>query len=239
MKKFLLPALFAPLIGFSQKLENLIAVTQGEKIIITYDISSSHPGDRYDIALYASSNNFSSPLQQVRGDVGRGQPEGKGKRIEWDAKSELGSYKGELSFEVRAEVIAALELKHEIISAKRGKSVQLDWRGGSKNQDVKIELLKEGAAQGVVGTVENNGTYNWTIASSEKTGSGFQLRFVNGKEIVTTQPFSIKHKIPMLVKVLPLVAVGVIVALSGGSKGTTDTTTKDSNLEAPPDMGLN
>lgn len=239
MKKLLLLALLSPLATFSQKLENLKAIPQGEKIIVTYDISSDFPGDKYDIALYASSNNFSSPLQRVTGDVGRGQAEGKGKRIEWDAKNELGNYKGELSFEVRAEVIAAFALKHEVISAKRGKSIQLDWRGGAKNQDVKIELLKEGVVQGVVGTVSNNGTYNWAIASSEKTGVGYQLRFVNGKEIVTTQPFSIKHKIPMVVKVLPLVAVGIIVALSGGSKPSNDATTKDSSLEPPPDMGLN
>ena len=220
-------------------MDTVPTIPQGEKIIVTYDISSDFPGDKYDITLYASSNDFSSPLQRVTGDVGGGQAEGKGKRIEWDAKSELGNYKGELSFEVRAEVIAAFALKHEVISAKRGKSVQLDWRGGSKNQEVKIELLKEGAVQGVVGTVGNKGTYNWTITSSEKTGAGFQLRFVNGKETVTTQPFSIKHKIPLVVKVLPFVAVGVIVALAGGSKSSADTTTKDSSLDAPPDMGLN
>lgn len=238
MKKLLLLALLAPLATFSQKLENLKAVPEGAKIIITYDISSDFPGDKYDIALYASSNNFSSPLQRVTGDVGNGQTGGKARRIEWDAKNELGNYKGELSFEVRAEVIAAFALKHEIISAKRGKSVQLDWRGGTKSQDVKIELLKEGVVQSVVGTVGNKGTHSWAIASSEKTGAGYQLRFVNGKETITTQSFSIKHKIPMLLKVLPFVAVGVIVALAGGSKSSTDTPASTS-LEAPPDMGLN
>ena len=179
---------------------------QGEKIVITYDISADFAGDKFDISLYASSNNFSSPLQQVRGDVGKGQADGKSKRIEWDAKNELGNFKGELSFEVRAEVIAAFMLRNEIKSAKRGKSVQLDWRGGAKNQDVKIELLKAGVSQGVVGTVTNNGTYQWNVAANEKTGSGYQLRFINGKEAVTTQSFSIKHKIPTLLKILPLVA---------------------------------
>lgn len=237
MKKLLCLAFLAPLAAFSQKLENLKAIPQGEKIVITYDISSDFPGDKYDITLYASSNNFSSPLQRVTGDVGGGQAEGKGKRIEWDAKNELGNYKGDLSFEVRAEVIAAFALKHEIISAKRGKSVQLDWRGGSKNQDVKIELLKEGAVQGEVGTVSNKGTYNWAIASSEKTGAGYQLRLVNGKEIVTTMRFSIQHKVPTLVKVLPLVVIGAIVAALGG--GSKPGAAKDSSLPTPPDLGLN
>ena len=67
MKKFLrLALLLTPLGGFSQKLENLQAVPQGEKIIITYDISADFAGDKFDISLYASSNNFSSPLQQVQ-----------------------------------------------------------------------------------------------------------------------------------------------------------------------------
>ena len=236
MKKLLLLVLLAPLALFSQKIENQKAFAQGEKIIITYDISGL-AGDKYDIALYASANNFSSPLQRVTGDVGNGQAEGNGKRIEWDAKAELGNYKGELSFEVRAEVIAALAMKNQIASAKRGKSVQVYWRGGTKNQDVKIELLKGGVSQGVMGTVANSGTYQWAISSSEKTGSGYQLRLVNGKEMVTTVPFSIKPKVPMLVKILPLVAIGAIVATLGG--GSKPGQVKDTPLPTPPDLGLN
>ncbi len=227
-----LGCILLPLITFSQKLENLKAVVQGEKIIVSYDISQGYDGDKFDISLYASHNNFTSSLQRVNGDVGRGLTPGKDKKIEVDAKNEIGNYKGELSFEVRAEVIAAFALTNNVSSAKRGKSIALAWRGGVKNQDVKIELLRAGVSQGAVGTVGNNGIYQWLVLSNHKTGTDYQLRLVNGKETVTTGRFAIKHKVPTLLKVLPLVAVAAVVGLVGGSPA------KDSKLPLPPDLGL-
>ena len=234
MKGILLLALSFPLLAFSQKLENLKAIVQGEKIIVTYDLSQGYAGDKFDILLYASHNNFSSPLQRVNGDVGRGLTPGKGKTIEVDARNEIGNYKGELSFEVRAEVIAAFALTNNISSAKRGKSIALAWRGGMKNQDVKIELLRAGVSQGAVGTAGNNGMYQWLVPSNHKTGTDYQLRLVNGKETVTTGRFAIKHKVPTLLKVLPLVAVATVVGLVGGSKPGP----AKANLPLPPDLGL-
>ena len=233
-----LGCILLPLLTFSQKLENLKAVVQGEKIIVSYDISQGYDGDKFDISLYASHNNFTSPLQRVNGDVGRGLTPGKEKKIEVDAKNEIGNYKGELSFEVRAEVIAAFALTNNISSAKRGKTVSLAWRGGAKSQDVKIELLKAGVAEGAVGTVANNGTYQWSLPSKQKTGTDYQLRLVNGKETVMTGRFAIKHKVPTLLKALPLVVVAAVVGLVGGSKPGTGPA-KDSNLPIPPDLGLN
>lgn len=230
-----LGCILLPLITFSQKLENLKAVVQGEKIIVSYDISQGYDGDKFDISLYASHNNFTSPLQRVNGDVGRGLTPGKEKKIEVDAKNEIGNYKGELSFEVRAEVIAAFALTNNISSAKRGKSVSLNWRGGSKNQDVKIELLKVGTAEVIAASVANNGAYEWTIPAKQKPGKDYQVRLVNGRETVTTDIFAIKHKVPTLLKVLPLVVVAAVVGLVGGSKPGP---AKDSKLPLPPDLGL-
>ena len=141
MKKLFLLGLLMPLAGVCQKIENLKAVSEGNKIIITYDISGGVTGDSYEVSLYASHNNYSSPLKLTSGEIGKGVTEGRGKRIEWEAKAELGDYKGELSFEVRAEVIAAFALLNKVISAKRGKTVPVSWRGGNKNREVKIELL--------------------------------------------------------------------------------------------------
>ncbi|MBI1769597.1 MAG: hypothetical protein HYR67_14610 [Bacteroidetes bacterium] len=231
--------LFGSLAGQAQKLENLKAIAQGEKIIITYDLSETFAGDRCDIQLYSSHNNFSMPLQHVSGDIGRGLPAGKGKRIEWEAKIELGNYQGELSFEVRAEVIGLLTFKNGITNAKRGKTVSIVWRGGSKNENVKVELLKDGVLQSGVATTTNIGNYQWNVPLKQKTGGGYQIRLVNGKEMITTDFFSVRHKIPTLLKILPAVAAGVVVGLLSGSKGSSGTPTKSSDLASPPDLGLN
>ncbi len=126
-----------------------------------------------------------------------------------------------------------------ISAAKRGKSVPLAWRGGVKDQNVKIELLHAGISQGAVGTADNNGSYQWTVPSKQKTGVDYQLRLVNGKEVITTGPFVIKPKFPMLVKVIPIVAVVAVVGLAGGSKSSPGSPTKGNVLATPPDLGLN
>ena len=222
--------------GFSQKLENLNAIAQGDRIVITYDINGTLAGDKCDVQIYSSHNNFSTPLQRISGDVGNGLSPGTGKKIEWEAKAELGNYKGDLSFEIRAEVKAVLAFTDAISNTKRGKSLTLAWRGGAKNQEVKMELLKAGVIQGSVATTNNNGNYQWTVPAKQRTGGGYQIRLVNGTEVITTGSFSIKHKIPTFLKILPLMAAGAAVVLLGGSGGPGK---KTSNLAEPPDLGLN
>ena len=143
MKRIAFLLLIAPSLTFSQKIGSLKAAAQGDKIIITYDLTGGVSGDKYNISIFASFNNFSSPLHRVTGDVGKGIIEGTGKRIEWESKTELGNFKGQLSFEVQAEVIPAFTLQTKTTSFKRGKTQSIQWRGGDPNQNVKIELFIE------------------------------------------------------------------------------------------------
>ena len=142
MKKFLLIALIVPFLSTAQKIDNLKAVLNGDEIIITYDLTSTNAVDKFDVSIYSTHNNFSVQLQQLSGDVGRNIGVGTGKKIIWYAKNELGNFKGEISFEIRAEVLAGLIQTNQFASAKRGKSIPITWSGGSASQDVKIELIK-------------------------------------------------------------------------------------------------
>lgn len=236
MKNLVFLLLMAPLATFAQKVENIKAVAQGGKIIITYDINEAITGDRYDVQVYASHNNFSIPLQRVRGDVGNKLLPGIAKRIEWDAKDELRNFKGELTFEIWADVVGVFVLKEPVANTKRGKPLSLAWRGGVKNQDVKVELLKAGVVQSTLATVNNSGTYQWLVPKKQKTGKDYQLRLVNGKEEIKTELFAIKPKIPLVVKILPVVAVGAVLALSSGGGGSGGSSS--SKLPGPPDLGL-
>jgi len=220
MRKLFLLGLLLPLAGVCQKIENLEVVTAGNKIIVTYNISGGFTGDTYDILLYASHNNFRSPVQYVSGDVGKSVTEGRRKKIEWDAKTELGNYVGDISFELQASVMPALAFQNKIVSkVKRGKEVELTWRGGVANQDVKIELLKSGTIVEMLGVVSNSGSWSWAIPANQSVGKNFQLRLVSGGESVVTESFSIRHKIPTAMKAAPiaLLAVFVLPAASSAS----------------------
>lgn len=241
MKKLLLLTLLLPGLALGQKIENWKAALQGDKILITYDLVQGATGDKYNVSVYSSYNNFSSPLQKVTGDVGRGITGGRGKQIIWDGKNELKGFKGELTFEIRAEVMAALAISNAVASAKRGKDMPIAWRGGTKGAEVKIELVKDGVAT-VLGKTTNTGNYNWSIPTKQKTGSGYQLRLTSNGETAVSPPFSIKPKVPTLVKVIPLVAIAAVVGMSGGGSGGGTSTTPSAtsqNLPIPPDLGLN
>jgi len=235
MKKFLFLLYLAPFAVLSQKIENSKAEAAGDKIIITYDLVAGEPGDNYTVTLFASHNNFASPLTRVIGDVGQNIRGGKGKHIEWEAKTELGKYKGPVTFEIEVKVLAPFTLKSSFSSVKRGKKIPLAWRGGDFSQDVKIELLKGGKVEGTVGAITNNGHYNWTIPSKQSKGKDYTLRLTNGKETAMSQTFSITPKIPLWLK------IGVPVAIVAGTLlivRPCDCPPPSEKLVAPPDMQL-
>ena len=235
MRILALAILVLPTYCFSQKLENLKAEVTGEKIIVTYDITGSQPDDSYNISLYSSQDKYTAPLTLVTGDVGKKIKEGKNKRIEWDAPSEFNGIKGTLLFEVHAELVAKLTLQNSIDHVRRGKIAPITWRGGDQHTSVKIELVKGNEVMGVMGTIKDKRTFDWKIPTHQKTGKNYHLRLTNGKESVSSKTFSIQPKIPVVVKAVPVVGVGVAAffLLSGEKdKGPTE-------LATPPDLGLN
>ena len=217
--------------AFAQKLENLKAIGQGDKIIISYDINGAFEGDKVNVQLYGSHNDYSIPIQRISGDYGNGIAPGKGKKIEWETKAELGNYAGEISFEIRAEVIAVFALTKSLTKAKRGKTLNLKWRGGDKNENVKIELLKAGKVQGTLGTVANTGSYLWKLPAKQTLGKDYALRMANAKEIINSSAFSIQPKYPMWMKIGVPVIIGGVVAIM-----TTGGDPKSGTLISPPDI---
>lgn len=221
--------LLIPIASFSQKIENVRATAEAAKVIVTYDLIAGESDESYTISLYGSHNNFRSPLTRVRGDVGAGVRPGKGNRIEWDAKAEIGSFKGELTFEVEAIVIAPFTLKTTPTSVKRGSTQTLRWRGGDAAQKIHIELLKGGRVQSDLGSVTNNGSFSWTVPGKQKPGDDYSIRLTSGRETTTSGSFSIKPKIPTWVKIaVPVVIAGVLLIPKGSESTSSD------RLPAPP-----
>lgn len=222
--------LLIPIASFSQKIENIRAAAEADKIIVTYDLVQGESDESYTISLYGSHNNFRTALTRVRGDVGAGVRPGTGKRIEWDAKIEMGPFKGELTFEVEAIVIAPLTLKTSLTSVKRGSTQTLQWRGGDAGQKIHIELLKGGQVQADLGTVTNNGSFSWAVPGKQKPGSDYSIRLNSGRETATSASFSIKPKIPTWAKIaVPVVIAGVLLIPKSEP-------TKSDRLPAPPSI---
>ncbi len=208
----------------------------GEKIIVHYSLQDSNPSNEYQLNLYCSNDNFSSALKKVSGDVGNEVKPGNDKKIEWKIRDEYGSFKGKISLELRGKVfVPFVKLQGFDVDKKykRGKPMDIGWRVGSTNP-INIELLK--GSQRVMGenNLQNNGNHTLYIPSNAKPGKDYRLKISDTRtnDIVYTSNFAIKPKIPLLVKILPILAIGGgATVLLGGKKDAGSGVTP---IELPP-----
>lgn len=216
------------LCGYAQKATIQKVDLAGEKIIVFYDLEDSNASNEYLINLYTSKDNFSVALKSVKGDVGPEVKPGTNKRIEWNIREEFGGFKGKISLEIRGRVylpFVKLQNFDASKSFKRGKNYTISWKPGNANP-IHIELLKGNLR--VQGDLNhpNNGSYLLSFPHKLKPGKDYRLRITdsrNSEEIIYTNFFSVKPKVPTLVKILPIVAIGGVVAmLAGGKKGGGD-----------------
>ncbi len=223
----------------AQTIENIKAVTQGSKVIITFDILNAKPGQDFNVQIFSSHNGFGSPLTFISGDVGSNVKPGTGKRAEWDAQGELHNFSGDITFEVRGEPSIGWGFKSPTSASgiKRGKSNIIAWTGGAAGDNVKLELLNNGKAQSV-GETKNNGQFSWDAPADLAVGGGYQMRLTSGSNTITSEPFSVKHKIPTLLKLAPVILIAALIpALSGGGKKEPGgvVTPPAADLPSPPD----
>lgn len=233
--KVILSVLGALLIGSSLYSQNVLirkVELAGEQIIVHYDLEDSNPQNEYKLDLYASKDNFAVPLSKVSGDIGGEVKPGTNKKVAWSVREEIGNYKGRIALEVRGKVyVPFAKLQNSVAkSYKRGKSYSINWKSGNTNP-VHLELYKGG--QRIAGdmNIPNNGGHTFYIPPSAKSGGDYRIKMTDSKntdDIVYSPIFKVKPKLPLLLKIAPVLAIGgAAAALAGGSKGETA-------IELPP-----
>lgn len=216
----------------------------GEKIIVHYDLEDGNPNNEYKLDLYASRDNFTAPLTKVKGDVGPEVKPGTDRKIEWSIREEYGGYKGRIALEIKGKVyvpFVKLQNFDTKKSYKRGQSYSLAWKPGNTNP-INIELYKGG--QRISGEMNqpNNGGHTFFIPQQSKPGSDYRLKITdtrNSDEVLYTSNFQVKPKVPLLVKVLPVVAIGGVVAFFIGKGGGNKGDTGGDDIPAPPALPQN
>ncbi len=196
----------------------------GDKVVVHYDLEDSNPNHQYLVSLFSSKDNFSAPLTRVTGDVGTEVKPGKDRKVIWDVTKELGAFKGNITFEIRGRVFVPFVKLVEFEEGKvykRGKNYPVTWTSGNLSGQVNVELFKGIDRVWGENNLPNVGKYQWYIQSSAKKGSDYILKFTNTKDrndYVVSRPFTIKPKVPLLVKVGVIAAVGVGIKFAAGSK---------------------
>ena len=212
-------------------------------VVVHYTLDDGANSNRqFLVQLYSSQDNYSTALTRVAGDFGTEVAAGVGKKIVWDITKELGAtYKGDISLEVRGRVyvpfVKIQDIKEDQVF-KRGKNYPLNWTSGNLSGQVNIELFNtEGERLWGENNVSNVGKFDWYLPTSIKKGNDYKLKFTNAKDrndVVFSQPFVIKPKIPLLVKVggVVLVAAAVQFALTSSKAASQEKPLPDPS--APP-----
>jgi len=199
----------------------------GEKILVYYDLEDSNPNNEYKLDLYASKDNFIAPLTKVKGNVGTEVKPGIDHKIEWNIIEEYGPYKGKISLEIKGKVyipFVKLQNFNSSKAYKRGSNNNLGWKPGNNNP-INIELFKGGQRISGDMNMPNNGSHTLYIPSKAKPGKDYRLKITdsrNSEDVIYTNYFRVKPKVPLLVKLLPVLAIGGAVSTLGGGGGTTD-----------------
>jgi hypothetical protein len=152
----------------------------------------------------------------VMGDVGKSIKPGSGKKIEWNAKDELGTYKGEITFKVKGEVVVPmLSFKNPVkgSSVRRGKNIVLQWEGGNTLQNVRLELYKGNEKLISLPEMKNNGSYQWSVPKDLTPGGDYSIKMASGQQNIASENFTVKRKVPFLLKVAPVLVVGGLLAV--------------------------
>jgi len=240
MRGFLLTllCLFSFLVTQAQTVTIKKIELAGEKVIVHYDLEDSNPNNEYKLDLYASRDNFNTPLTKVKGKIGPEIKPGVDHQVEWSIREEYGSYKGKIALEIRGKVyIPFVKLQNFKTdkSYKRGSSQSLSWKPGNNNP-ISIELYKGGQRISGDNQLPNNGSHTLYIPAKAKPGSDYRLKITdsrNTEDVYFTDNFKVKPKVPLLVKVLPVLAIAGVAATMGGGGGT-ETPAGDPEIPGPP-----
>jgi hypothetical protein len=199
-----------------------------QQVIVHYDLIDDVTGRSYTLNVYGSHDNYLNPLQKITGDVGLEVKPGLNKKFIWDPRTELGeSYQGSVALEVRGRLyipFVRFTGFEDYRVLKRGKPYQLTWSGGTQQNILNFDLYKGDKKVSTFTNIANVGNYKLTLPTDTKPGKDYRFKISDTKnkdEVVYTGSFAVKRKTPLLLKVLPVLALGYLAATLGGGSDTT------------------
>jgi hypothetical protein len=200
-----------------QELDSVVITLENDMVVVRYDFLDGEPGHVYELYLFSSHDNFQKPLQLTTGDIGKGIQIGAGKIIYWNAKQELGNFKGDISLKIKGDIytpmIRYLNV-YDNMKLKQGSIFDLQWKSNDKSDKVLLKIQRHGVPVTDPLVVDNNGSFSWIIPKDVKAGKGYSVQIADTNNLLreeTSNTFSIKRKVSLGYKVIPpiLVAGGV------------------------------
>lgn len=218
MKKFNYLLAILALLGFlnakAQSLEVRFVELKNNKVVLHYNLTDTLPGRVYTVRVYSSLDNYLNPLRQLKGDIGMEIAPGSNKTIEWDALAELepGS-EVNVSLEIRCRVFIpfiSLDQLNQFRVFKRKRAYNITWTGGTPQNILNFDLYSGEKKVMTFPNVSNVGHHKIEFPAYIKPGKQYRFRvrdIKNQDEVVVSELFRIRRKIPLLVKSVPLLGL--------------------------------
>ncbi len=205
-----------------------------ESVILHYDLIDTLQSRTYTINIYSSNDNYLAPLLKIKGDAGLEVKPGVNKKITWSSREELGtSFQGDIELEIRGRVyipFVKFDGFQDKQVIKRGKPKTITWSGSTGKNILNFTLYKDDNYVEVIPNVANSGSYDLTIPLSVKPGKGYYFLVSDSKnkdQMVKTNTFEVRRKVPLGLKLLPIVVIGAAIPLLLPEAGEPD-------VEPPP-----
>lgn len=199
----------------AQDMELNYAEFKDNKLVVHYSLKDSIAGRVYVVRLYVSRDNFLNPLEKVTGDVGMEVKPGTDNKITWDVREELGAvFDGKVSLEIRGRIFIPFintESINQYKVFKRKRKYHITWTGGTPQNILNFDLYKGEKKILSYPNLANVGTYSLEFPSYVNPGKGYRFRISDSKnkeDVVYTNTFKIKRKVPLLLKAIPAALVG-------------------------------
>ncbi len=187
---------------------------ENNQVSIQYEILDTLLTRQYTVRAYSSRDNFLNPLKQVNGAIGHEIFPGAERTMIWDAQEELGAdFDGSVAVELRARVyVPFIQIPwfDDVEVLKKKRTYSITWAGGRSGNVLHFDLYnskKEKVA--TFANVANVGHYDLTIPADVKPGKGYRFKIRDSKnedEIVFTEYFNIKRKVPLALLFIPVAA---------------------------------
>lgn len=219
-----------------QSIELKFVEIKQNKVVVHFDILDSLEARFYSIRVYSSVDGFLNPLEKVSGDAGLEVRPGKNKTVTWAASEELNStFKDKVSLEIRGRIFIPFintESINQYKVFKRKRKYDLTWKGGSPQNVLNFDLYKGEKKVTSFPNLANVGHHTFEFPNHVRPGNDYRFRISdakNNEEVVFTSQFKLKRKVPLLLKVVPLLGVGLVLNLLLQSNSDP----VDSDLELP------
>jgi hypothetical protein len=198
--------------GYAQRIENITLISTEEGIELSFDIEHKESiQELYNVQIFASHDGYKLPIQPIGGKMTDLRTTDR-LRFVIDGEEIFAGYKGEIDFKIKATMIYSPIIMHKPYGGakyKKGSLVEISWKGGVENDTYKLDLYK-GTKK--VKTLESDislHSYSWVASDTKKGNYKLKIASMNNESNSAFSPeIKIKSKMPVIIKLLPLFAIG-------------------------------